>query len=160
MSRACSRSSVTESTRNNLYSAAGGWDAEESYSDSDEGGSAVEGGGDSFAEGDSVVERGGDSFAGGDSAVERGGDGFAEGNSAMENSGDGLAQQEDENGVAPQGHESDSGAERGHADGGSDSGAEGGHADGSSSYWTVYKFFASQSQHKYKIIIFFFRRSK
>jgi hypothetical protein len=30
----------------------------------------------------------------------------------------------------------------------------------SSSYWTVYKFFASQSQHKYKIIIFFFRRSK
>ena len=25
----------------------------------------------------------------------------------------------------------------------------------SSSYWTVYKFFASQSQHKYKIIIFF-----
>ena len=48
----------------------------------------------------------------------------------MENSGDGLAQQEDENGVAPQGHESDSGAERGHADGGSDSGAEGGHADG------------------------------
>jgi hypothetical protein len=31
---------------------------------------------------------------------------------------------------------------------------------GSSSYWTVYKNFASQSQHKYKIIIFFFRRSK
>jgi hypothetical protein len=31
---------------------------------------------------------------------------------------------------------------------------------GSSSYWTVYKIFASQSQHKYKIIIFFFRRSK
>ncbi len=30
----------------------------------------------------------------------------------------------------------------------------------SSSYWPVYKFFASQSQHKYKIIIFFFRRSK
>jgi hypothetical protein len=30
----------------------------------------------------------------------------------------------------------------------------------SSSYWTVYKFFSSQSQHKYKIIIFFFRRSK
>ena len=26
----------------------------------------------------------------------------------------------------------------------------------SSSYWPVYKFFASQSQHKYKIIIFFF----
>ena len=26
----------------------------------------------------------------------------------------------------------------------------------SSSYWTVYKFFASQSQRKYKIIIFFF----
>jgi hypothetical protein len=25
----------------------------------------------------------------------------------------------------------------------------------SSSYWAVYKFFASQSQHKYKIIIFF-----
>jgi hypothetical protein len=33
-------------------------------------------------------------------------------------------------------------------------------ADVSSSYWTVCKFFASQSQHKYKIIIFFFRRSK
>ena len=32
--------------------------------------------------------------------------------------------------------------------------------DVSSSYWTVYKFFASQSQRKYKIIIFFFRRSK
>jgi hypothetical protein len=31
---------------------------------------------------------------------------------------------------------------------------------GSSSYWPVYKKFASQSQHKYKIIIFFFRRSK
>jgi hypothetical protein len=30
----------------------------------------------------------------------------------------------------------------------------------SSSYWTVYNFFASQSQHKYKIIIFFPRRSK
>jgi hypothetical protein len=30
----------------------------------------------------------------------------------------------------------------------------------SSSYWAVYKFFASQSQHKYKITIFFFRRSK
>jgi hypothetical protein len=30
----------------------------------------------------------------------------------------------------------------------------------SSSYWTVYKFFASQSQRKYKIIIFFSRRSK
>jgi hypothetical protein len=58
MSRACSRSSVTESTRNNLYSAAGGWDAEESYSVSDEGGSAVEGGGDGFAESDSGAERG------------------------------------------------------------------------------------------------------
>jgi hypothetical protein len=44
MSHACSRVSVTESTRTNLYSAAGGW-AEESYSVSDEGGSAVEGGG-------------------------------------------------------------------------------------------------------------------
>jgi FkbM family methyltransferase len=34
--------------------------------------------------------------------------------------------------------------------------------DHSSGYWTVsvYKFFASQSQHKYKIIIFFSRRSK
>jgi G3E family GTPase len=30
----------------------------------------------------------------------------------------------------------------------------------SSNYWTVYKKFASQSQHKYKILIFFFRRSK
>ena len=29
-----------------------------------------------------------------------------------------------------------------------------------SSYWTVYNFFASQSQRKHKIIIFFFRRSK
>ena len=28
----------------------------------------------------------------------------------------------------------------------------------SSRYWTVYNFFASQSHHKYKIIIFFFRR--
>ena len=50
----------------------GGWDAEESYSDSDEGGSAVEGDGDGFAEGDSAVERGGDGLAEGDSAVERG----------------------------------------------------------------------------------------
>jgi hypothetical protein len=32
--------------------------------------------------------------------------------------------------------------------------------DVSSSYWAVYKFFASQSQHKYEIIKFFFRRSK
>jgi hypothetical protein len=30
----------------------------------------------------------------------------------------------------------------------------------SSIYWTVYINFASQSQHKYKIIIFVFRRSK
>ena len=30
----------------------------------------------------------------------------------------------------------------------------------SSIYWTVYNFFASQSQRKHKIIIFFFRRSK
>ena len=39
----------------------------------------------------------------------------------MERGGDGFA-------------ESDSGAERGHADGGSDSSAEGGHADGESDY--------------------------
>jgi hypothetical protein len=32
--------------------------------------------------------------------------------------------------------------------------------DESSSYWTVYKKFASQSQHKYKIIIFFFGEAK
>jgi len=83
----------------------GGWDAEESYSDSDEGGSAVEGGGDSFAEGDSAVE----------------------------SNGNGLAQEEDENGVAPEGYESDSGAEGGHADGESDYGAEGGHAKGGES---------------------------
>jgi hypothetical protein len=51
----------------------------------------------------------------------------------MENSGDGLAQEEDENGVAPEGYESDSGAEGGHADGESDHGAEGGHANGGES---------------------------
>jgi len=52
MSSACSRSSVTASTRSNLYSAAGGWDTEGSCSDSDGGDSAMEGGGDDFAEGD------------------------------------------------------------------------------------------------------------
>ena len=65
--------------------------------------------------------------------MERGGDGFAEGDSAVESNGNGLAQEEDENGVAPEGYESDSGAEGGHADGKSDYGAEGGHAKGGES---------------------------
>ena len=79
------------------------------------------------------MERGGDGFAEGDSEVEREGDGFAEGDSAVESNGNGLAQEEDENGVAPEGYESDSGAEGGHADGESDYGAEGGHAKGGES---------------------------